>query len=106
MVLAVVVADQLDTVAARVGLEIGGWGPNVAAAIVDVLGDGVQWDHVGGRAAEQQQSHGTLGGRPPGDGVRLADGDELAEAGLVDRVAGGITNLPSRQSLSRMQALG
>jgi hypothetical protein len=51
LVCAGVVADQLDTVAARVRLEIGGWCPDVGARVLDVLDDRVQWDHVVGRAA-------------------------------------------------------
>ena len=89
MKLARVVTDQLDTVAGRVRLEVGGWCPDKCAGVLDALGDGVQRDHVGGRAAEQQQGHGVYGGGRPGDGVWLAGGDLLPKAGLGDGVAGG-----------------
>jgi hypothetical protein len=33
-------------------LEVGGWCPDICTRVVEVLDDGVQWDHVGGWAAE------------------------------------------------------
>ena len=84
-----IVTDQLDTVAGRAGLEVGGWCPDKCARVFDALGDGVQRDHVGGRALEQQQGHRVFGGGRPGDGVWHAGGDLLVKAGLGDGVAGG-----------------
>jgi len=94
-----VVADQLDTVTGRVRLEVGGWCPDISTRVLDVLYDGVQRNNVGGWATEEQQSHGVLGGRRPGDGVWLAGGNLFIKTRLVDRIASGFTNLPKHVSM-------
>jgi hypothetical protein len=50
--------DQLDTVPCDVCFEGGGHGgPGVGAGVGDVFRDGENGHHVGGRAAEQEQSY-------------------------------------------------
>lgn len=41
-----VVADELETVARGVGLEVGGRGPDEGARVLDVVGEGGDWDDV------------------------------------------------------------
>jgi hypothetical protein len=47
--------DELDAVAAGVGLQRAVWRPAVRAAVVDLLGNRLQWDDIGARAAQQEQ---------------------------------------------------
>jgi hypothetical protein len=91
LVLAGRVVDELDTVAlgalggdkAVLGL------PGVAAAVGDHLGDGLDELEVLGRALEEDERDGALGGRVPRDGEGRANGHNGVEARLRDGVALG-----------------
>lgn len=63
--------------------------PDVGARVGDVLDDGHQRDAVRGRSAQEDEGDVAWGGRLPGDGVGLADGDLLVQARVDDRVARG-----------------
>jgi len=92
LVLASCVVDDLETVVRHVGLEVGCDVPDVGAGVGDLLDDGVERQNVLGRAAEEDDSHGALGGWSPGDGIGLAGGDSLIETGFgnwITRRAGG-----------------
>jgi hypothetical protein len=91
LVLASLVVDELDAVAlgALRGLEGALGVPGVAAAVLDLLGDGVDGNEVLGRALEEDQGDGARGGRLPGDGEALADRDDGVQARLRDGVALG-----------------
>lgn len=93
LVLASLVVDELDAVAlgALRGLEGGLGVPGVGAAVLDLLGDGVDRDEVLGRALEEDEGDGALSGRLPGDGEGLADGDNGVQARLRDGVALGLS---------------
>lgn len=80
--------NEEDTVVGDVVLELGAGGPDVLAAVADVLSDGVQRDDVGAGSTEEDKGDAALGGGGPGDGVGLASGDELIQAGLDDGIAG------------------
>lgn len=92
LVLASRINDQLDAIALLVGFQVGGWRPDIGAAVLDFLSDGVERLDVLGGAAEQEDGDGALGGRVPRDGVRLAGRDDIAEAGVENWVALGVAN--------------
>jgi hypothetical protein len=60
------VHNQLQTVASVRRREVGGWLPYVAARVLDLLGDRVLRDGVGGRTLEQDEGDGARCGRVPG----------------------------------------
>lgn len=72
MVLAGHVIDELDAIAsslAEARAEIRRWGPGVAAAVGNTLGDGsADLDNIGGRALEKEKRDLVGGGWLPGDG--------------------------------------
>ncbi len=50
--------DELDAVAGYVWFEVGGdRGPDVGAGVGDVFGDGQDWNHVSGGAAEKEEGY-------------------------------------------------
>lgn len=50
--------DELDAVAAAVGLEGGGYRiPDIGACVMDFFDDSEEWDGVGGRATKQHEAY-------------------------------------------------
>ena len=82
------IANQLQPVSRGVRLEIGSWGPGVFAIIRRLLDDREQWVDILGRSTQEQDRDGAIAGRLPGDGVWLADGNDLVQCRLGDWVAG------------------
>lgn len=77
LVLAVGIADQLNTVADGGRSEVLARGPGVGTGVLDLLGDGVLWDGVGRRALKEDKGDGAVRARiwrslVPCDGERLA----------------------------------
>lgn len=80
--------DELDAVAAAVGLEGGGYRiPDIGACVMDFFDDSEEWDGVGGRATKQHEAYFSSNIRNPGDGVALASWYQLAQFRVYDRVA-------------------
>jgi len=103
LVLAGLVVDELDAVALGTlrGLK-GALGlPGVAAAVLDLLGDGVDGDEVLSRALEEDERDGALSGRVPSDGEALVDGNDGVQARLGDGVA--LRSIASRSGVGRDQ---
>lgn len=87
------VNDQLDAVVAGVRFEGGRGSPFKGASVVNAGGDGcANRDDIGGWATEKENGNWAGGRGSPGNGIRLASGDEFIETRLVDWVAGWVTN--------------
>lgn len=76
--------NELDAVAGGTlgGLEAGGWGPDVGAAVGGALGNDTLQLQVGRWALEEEKRDWALGGGVPGDGEALAGGNERVQAWL------------------------
>lgn len=83
------VDDELDAVSGVTSgwLDVGGWGPDVAAVVLGALDDDIGQLEVGGRSLEEHEGDWTLGGWLPGDGEALTGGDDGVQVRLVDWVA-------------------
>jgi len=78
LVLAHRVIDQLDAVVGGVRLEGGRWSPFEGASVVNAGGDGrADWDDVVGWATEKENGNWAGGRGGPGNGIGLANGDDL-----------------------------
>lgn len=72
------VNDQLDAVVAGVRLEGGRGSPFEGAGVVNAGGDGrADRDDVGGWATEKENGNWAGGRGGPGNGIGLANGDDL-----------------------------
>jgi hypothetical protein len=69
--------DQLETVVGNVSLEGGGRSPGEGTRVVDVLGESLDGDDIGGGATEQEERDLVGGGWLPSDGEGLASRDNL-----------------------------
>ncbi len=98
MILAVVVADELDAIVRLLRCDVGLWCPGVLAVVGELLGDGVHWNHVGRLAVQEKQRNSTCRGWHPGDVEWLADWDGLVETWRQDGVARRVTFLEDRRS--------
>jgi hypothetical protein len=91
LVLAGNVVDELETVTGHIGLEGSGWGPDERSAVGNASNDGLERNHVGGRATEKDQRDAVGGGWLPGDGEGLASRDNLDQR-TSDGVTAGLAN--------------
>lgn len=89
LVLAGALDDEHQTVVSGVRLQVRAGGPVEVAGVVNGLGQSVDGLDVGGGAAEEDQGDGALGGGIPLNGVGLAGGHQVVEAGLGDGVTRG-----------------
>lgn len=90
LVLAGTLDNEEETVVGDVGLEVGAGGPLELSAVGDGLSESLEGNDVGGGTAQEDQGDGTSGGGGPLDGVGLALGNDLVQAGRGDGIAGRV----------------
>lgn len=103
LVLAGTLDNEEETVVGDVGLEVGAGGPLELSAVGDGLSESLKGNDVVGGTAQEDQGDGTSGGGGPLDGVGLALGNDLVQAGRGDGIAAGVlgvvrSSVGSRQS--------
>ena len=96
MELASGIINQLQTIDLAFR-QISLWGPRERARVGSGLDNGVQSTESSlGSTADEENGYGAVGGRLPGDAVRLANGDLLAigrgEDGVAINELGGLQN--------------
>jgi len=92
LVLTGTIDDDLDTVASSISLQGGAWSPGIGSGVGDTLNNGSDWLYILRWSTKENERDGSLSGRAPGDGERLASWDLFVQSRVTDWVSTWVSN--------------